>query len=87
VAQYTGRFGRLRPRAYVVHGLMVVWKLHLDAYVQQGPHFSTQGKNDSWQKVIFRVGDSRSPASLRIYMSTFQTSEASWPASKAAQSV
>jgi len=52
VAPYTGRFGRLRPSAYVVHGHLVIWKLQPDAYVQQGPHFSTQGKNNSWQKVI-----------------------------------
>jgi len=30
-----------------------MWKPQPDACVQQGPHFSTQGKNNSWQEVIF----------------------------------
>jgi len=53
VAPYTGRFGRLHPRAYAVYGLWVMWKPQLDACVQQRPHFSTQGRNNSWQEVIF----------------------------------
>jgi len=44
VAPYTGRFGCLLPRAYVVHDVGVMQKPHPAAYVQQGPQFSTQRK-------------------------------------------
>jgi len=60
-------------------------KPHPAAYVQQGPHFSTQRKITVWKKSSFRVVNGTLRVSLGYYLSIHRAWEASWAASKVAR--